>query len=104
MWSPTNAKASVLSVINGSRHTLAIEDEEMDDPAVTADLAAAARRGVHVTITMTADSEWDTAFAELARSSQLSLFDSAHLQGTASRMCRRERPTRMSVARAAMAS
>ena len=67
MWSPTNAKASVLSVINGSRHTLAIEDEEMDDPAVTADLAAAARRGVHVTITMTADSEWDTAFAELAR-------------------------------------
>ncbi|HEX2823174.1 MAG TPA: phospholipase D-like domain-containing protein [Streptosporangiaceae bacterium] len=67
VWSPTNAKASVLSVINGARHTLAAEDEEMDDPAVTAALAAAARRGVHVTITMTADSEWDTAFAELAR-------------------------------------
>jgi len=67
VWSPTNAKASVLSVINGARHTLAAEDEEMDDPAVTAALAAAARRGVHVTITMTADSEWDTAFAGLAR-------------------------------------
>ena len=39
----------------------------MDDPAVTAALAAAARRGVHVTITMTADSEWDQAFTELAR-------------------------------------
>jgi len=47
VWSPTNAKASVLSV--------------------TAALAAAARRGVHVTITMTADSEWDPAFTELAR-------------------------------------
>jgi cardiolipin synthase len=32
-----------------------------------ANLAAAARRGVDVTITMTADSEWDQAFAELAR-------------------------------------
>ena len=67
VWSPTNAKASVLSVIDGAKHTLATEDEEMDDPAVTAALAAAARRGVHVTITMTADSEWDQAFNELAR-------------------------------------
>jgi phosphatidylserine/phosphatidylglycerophosphate/cardiolipin synthase-like enzyme len=67
VWSPTNAKASVLSVIDGAKHTLATEDEEMDDPAVTAALVAAARRGVHVTITMTADSEWDQAFAELAR-------------------------------------
>ena len=67
VWSPTNAKASVLSVIDGAKHTLAVEAEEMDDPAVTAALAAAARRGVHVTITMTADSEWDQAFTELAR-------------------------------------
>jgi len=67
VWSPTNAKASVLSVINGAKHSLAVEDEEMDDPAVTAALAAAARRGVNVRVIMTADSEWDTAFAELAR-------------------------------------
>ena len=67
MWSPTNAEASILSVINGAARTLAVENEEMDDPAVTAALAAAARRGVHVTITMTADSEWDEPFAELAR-------------------------------------
>ena len=67
VWSPTNAQAWVLSVINGAKHTLAVEDEEMDDPAVTAALAAAARRGVDVTITMTADSEWDDAFAELAQ-------------------------------------
>ena len=67
VWSPANAKASVLSVIDRAKHTLAVEEEEMDDPAVTAALAAAARRGVHVTITMTADSEWDQAFAELTR-------------------------------------
>ena len=67
VWSPTNAKREVLSVIDGAKHTLAVEDEEMDDPAVTAALAAAARRGVHVTITMTADRDWDRAFTELAR-------------------------------------
>jgi len=67
VWSPTNATASVLSVIGGAKHTLAVEDEEMDDPAVTAALAAAARRGVNVTITMTADSEWDQAFSQLTR-------------------------------------
>jgi cardiolipin synthase A/B len=67
VWSPTNAQASVLSVINGAARTLAVEDEEMDDPAVTSALAAAARRGVNVEITMTADPEWDQAFAELAR-------------------------------------
>ena len=67
VWSPTNAESSILSVIRGARHTLAIEDEEMNDPAVTSALAAAARRGVRVTITMTADSEWDGAFSELTR-------------------------------------
>src|SRR6202034_4869058 len=34
---------------------------------VTNALAAAARRGVDVTITMTADSEWDGAFSQLAK-------------------------------------
>ena len=65
VWSPTNALPEILSVIRGARHTLAIEDEEMNDPAVTSALEAAARRGVRVTITMTADSEWDSAFTEL---------------------------------------
>jgi cardiolipin synthase A/B len=67
VWSPTNAQASVLSVIKGAAHTLAVEDEEMDDPAVTSALAAAARRGVNVSITMTADSEWDSAFNQLTQ-------------------------------------
>jgi cardiolipin synthase A/B len=67
VWSPTNAEASVLAVIQGARHSLAVENEEMDDSAITSALAAAARRGVSVTITMTADPEWDEAFSELTR-------------------------------------
>jgi cardiolipin synthase len=67
VWSPTNAEASILAVIRGARHSLAVENEEMDDSTITSALAAAARRGVDVTITMTADPEWDEAFSELAR-------------------------------------
>jgi cardiolipin synthase A/B len=66
VWSPTSSGPSVLSIIGGATHTLTLEDEEMDDPAVTAALAAAARRGVEVKIIMTADPEWDPAFAQLA--------------------------------------
>jgi cardiolipin synthase A/B len=57
VWSPTNAGASILSVINGATRTLAVENEEMDDPAVTSALARAAQRGVKVTLTMTAGSD-----------------------------------------------
>jgi cardiolipin synthase A/B len=66
VWSPTNAQSSVLSVINHASHTLAVEDEEMDDPAVTSALTAAARRGVDVKIIMTANAKWDRAFSELS--------------------------------------
>jgi cardiolipin synthase len=67
VWSPTNAQAAVLSVIRHAHHTLALEQEEMADPAITRALAAAAARGVDVKITMTADSAWDHAFSQLAR-------------------------------------
>jgi len=65
VWSPTNSESSILAVINGAHRTLAVENEEMDDSTVTGALERAARRGVDVTVVMTADSEWDTAFAEL---------------------------------------
>jgi len=67
VWSPTNAQAAILAVIGSARHTLAVENEEMDDPVITAALEAAARRGVDVKIVMTADSEWDGAFSALVR-------------------------------------
>jgi len=66
VWSPTGAQPSILSVINGAATTLAVENEEMDDTAVTSALEHAAHRGVSVTLTMTADSDWDTALRELA--------------------------------------
>ena len=67
VWSPTNAQASIMSVIGQATHTLALEDEEMDDPTITSALASAAKRGVDVTVTMTDDSEWDSAFAQLTQ-------------------------------------
>ncbi len=66
VWSPTNSQAAILAVINSARHTLAVENEEMGDPVVTSALEAAAKRGVDVKIVMTAESDWDSAFAALA--------------------------------------
>src|SRR5580700_4799686 len=37
----------------------------MNDPAITSALVAAERRGVDVQVVMTANPEWDEAFAEL---------------------------------------
>ena len=67
VWSPTNSQDVILSVINGARHTLSIENEEMGDSTITSALVAAAHRGVNVTVTMTAESDWDSAFSELVR-------------------------------------
>ena len=54
-------------MINGARHTLAVENEEMGDPTITDALVAAAHRGVDVEVVMTAESEWDSAFNELVK-------------------------------------
>jgi cardiolipin synthase len=67
VWSPTNSQSVILTVIGGARHTLAIENEEMGDSKVTSALIAAARRGVNVTVTMTAQSSWDSAFRKLVK-------------------------------------
>jgi cardiolipin synthase A/B len=65
VWSPTNSQSSILAVINGAKKTLSVENEEMDDPTITAALVAAAKRGVDVKVVMTAESEWDSAFSQL---------------------------------------
>jgi phosphatidylserine/phosphatidylglycerophosphate/cardiolipin synthase-like enzyme len=66
VWSPTNSQNSILAMIDGATRTLAVENEEMGLPAVTNALAAAARRGVNVTVTMTASPHWARPFAQLA--------------------------------------
>jgi cardiolipin synthase len=67
VWSPTNSQAAILAVIDGAKHTLAVENEEMGDPVITSALEAAAKRGVSVEITMTASSDWDSAFSALVK-------------------------------------
>ena len=67
MWSPTNSQAAILAVISSAKHTLPVENEEMGDPIITSALEAAAKRGVNVKITMTAQSEWDSAFSALVK-------------------------------------
>jgi cardiolipin synthase len=66
VWSP-GAAVSVVSLIDSARHSSALEDEEMAYAPATSALCAAARRGVAVTIVMTADASWDEAFDELTR-------------------------------------
>ena len=67
VWSPTNSQSSILAVIDGAKHTLSVENEEMGDSTITDALVAAAHRGVDVKVVMTAESEWDTAFNELVK-------------------------------------
>jgi cardiolipin synthase A/B len=64
VWSP-GSKATLVSLIDSARTSLAVENEEMSSTAIIDALTAAAGRGVNVEVTMTADSEWDQAFAEL---------------------------------------
>lgn len=67
VWSPTNSQAAILAVINSAKRTLAVENEEMGDPVITDALEAAAKRGVNVQVTMTEQSEWNSAFGALSR-------------------------------------
>jgi cardiolipin synthase A/B len=67
VWSPTNSQAAILAVIDAAKKTLSVENEEMDDSVITDALEADAKRGVDVQITMTADSEWDSAFRKLVK-------------------------------------
>jgi phosphatidylserine/phosphatidylglycerophosphate/cardiolipin synthase-like enzyme len=65
VWSP-GAGPTLLGLIGSARHSVAVENEEMDDPAVEEALMAAARRGIRVTVTMTADPAWRAALDRLA--------------------------------------
>ncbi|MGL6236221.1 MAG: phospholipase D-like domain-containing protein [Segniliparus sp.] len=52
-WSPTTAKGNTIALIDGAKHTLNIENEEMASPDVVDHLVQAAQRGVDVHVTMT---------------------------------------------------
>ncbi|MGH3733926.1 MAG: phospholipase D-like domain-containing protein [Acidimicrobiales bacterium] len=65
VWSP-GSTAALTGLISSARHTLLVENEEMDSAPVEDSLIAAARRGVVVEIVMTQDSQWTAALDRLA--------------------------------------
>jgi phosphatidylserine/phosphatidylglycerophosphate/cardiolipin synthase-like enzyme len=65
VWSPTNSQSSLLALINGAKVNLNVENEEMDDSAIASALVSAAKRGVNVQVTMTANSDYATELNEL---------------------------------------
>jgi cardiolipin synthase len=64
VWSPGSQSAQV-GLIESATVWADIYNEEMDSPAIDSALEGAARRGVDGRVTMTADSSWNTAFAQL---------------------------------------
>jgi phosphatidylserine/phosphatidylglycerophosphate/cardiolipin synthase-like enzyme len=65
VWSP-GAQAPLAALIASAQSTVAIENEEMSAPTIISALAADARRGVTVTVTMTDSPSWSAAFATLS--------------------------------------
>ena len=66
VWSPGSTNALV-ALIGSARHTLLVENEEMDSYSIESALEAAASRGVAVDVVMTYDSEWHSALSQLVR-------------------------------------
>jgi cardiolipin synthase len=64
VWSPGSAP-QLVSLINSAVHRLVVENEEMDSVTIEDALEVDAKRGVDVTVIMTADSEWNAAFSQL---------------------------------------
>jgi cardiolipin synthase len=66
VWSP-GSQGPQVNLIDSAHGSLDIYNEEMDSPPIETALEQAARRGVDVRVTMTADASWDSAFTQLAK-------------------------------------
>jgi len=67
VWSPTVSKSDLVNLINASKSSLLIENEELSYSTIVTALAKAAKRGVKVTLCMTDSSDWATNFNTLAK-------------------------------------
>ncbi len=67
IWSP-GSTGSLVGLIGSARHSLLVENEEMDDTAIERALDAAAERGVRVKVVMTYSSDWTSALKSLESS------------------------------------
>jgi cardiolipin synthase A/B len=66
VWSPGSTDALV-NLISSAKHSLLVENEEMDSYTIESALEAAASDGVDVEVVMTYDSEWHDALTQLAQ-------------------------------------
>ena len=64
VWSP-GSQQQLVALIDSASRSVVVENEEMDSAAMENALEGDARRGVAVTVIMTSDSEWDSAFSRL---------------------------------------
>jgi cardiolipin synthase len=58
VWSPGQSEADLVALIDGARHSIALESEELSSHAVVGAIVNAARRGVAVSVAMTYDADW----------------------------------------------
>lgn len=65
LWSPTDSRDRVLSVINGATSTLDVEEEELGDSAVVDALAAKAQAGVTVRVVLEKPSSYSSEVAQI---------------------------------------
>ncbi|MGC1419719.1 MAG: phospholipase D-like domain-containing protein [Acidimicrobiales bacterium] len=66
VWSPGSTEALV-GLINSAKHSVLVENEEMDSSTIESALGSAAQRGVDVKVVMTYDAEWHDALGQLAK-------------------------------------
>jgi len=64
VWSP-GSEPELAALVGSAARSVVVENEEMDSASIEQVLESDARRGVDVTVVMTADSEWNGAFAQL---------------------------------------
>ncbi|AEW98033.1 MULTISPECIES: phospholipase D-like domain-containing protein [Streptomycetaceae] len=65
LWSPTDSRARLLSVIDSATQTLDVEEEEFSDSAVVDAIAARAQAGVTVRVVVEHPSSYSTQIAEV---------------------------------------
>jgi len=64
VWSP-GSEPQLADLISSATRSVVVENEEMDSTSIEEALESTASRGVDVTVVMTADSEWNSAFSQL---------------------------------------
>ena len=65
VWSP-GSQDQLVAFIESAQSTVAVENEELSDPAIVQALVRDEQRGVAVTLTMTYQKEWASAFNTLS--------------------------------------